>query len=92
MAKNKNLNKAKRNKNDEFYTQLTDIEKEVHRYKEHFKDKVVYLNCDDPEWSNFFRFFASNFEYFELKRLIATHYRDDAPTYKLVLEDRKSVV
>ena len=86
MAKNKNLNKAKRNKNDEFYTMLTDIEKEVHQYKDHFKDKVVYLNCDDPEWSNFFRFFASNFEWFELRKLISTHYRDDAPTYKLVLE------
>ena len=49
MAKNKNMNQAKRNKNDEFYTMLTDIEKEVHQYKEHFKDKVVYLNCDDPE-------------------------------------------
>lgn len=86
MAKNKNMHKAKKNKNDEFYTMLTDIEKEVHQYKDHFKDKVIYLNCDDPEWSNFFRFFASNFEYFELKKLISTHYRDDAPTYKLVLE------
>lgn len=86
MAKNKNMHEAKINKNDEFYTMLTDIEKEVHQYKDHFKDKVVYLNCDDPEWSNFFRFFASNFDWFELKKLISTHYRDDAPTYKLVLE------
>ena len=46
---------------------------------------MVYLNCDDPEWSNFFRFFAINFEYFELRKLITTHYRDDAPSYKLEL-------
>ena len=84
-AKNKNLNEAKKNKNDEFYTRLTDIEKEVHRYKDQLKDKVVYLNCDEPEWSNFFRFFASNFAFFELRKLIATHYRDDAPSYKLEL-------
>lgn len=85
MAKNKNMHEAKKNKNDEFYTRLTDIEKEVHRYKDQLKDKVVYLNCDDPEWSNFFRFFASNFAFFELRKLIATHYRDDAPSYKLEL-------
>ena len=85
MAKNKNLNEAKKNKNDEFYTQLTDIEKEVKHYREHFKDKIVYMNCDDPEWSNFFRFFASQFEFLGLKKLISTHYRDDALSYKLEL-------
>ena len=79
------MNEAKKNKNDEFYTQLTDIEKEVKHYREHFKDKIVYMNCDDPEWSNFFRFFASQFEFLGLKKLISTHYRDDALSYKLEL-------
>ena len=88
MAKNKNMHAAKKNKNDEFYTQLTDIEKEVKHYREHFKDKIVYMNCDDPEWSNFFRFFASQFEFLGLKKLISTHYRDDAPSYKLELTQK----
>ncbi len=57
-AQNKNLNQAKTNKKDEFYTQLSDIERELKYYKKHFKDKVVYCNCDDPRVSNFFHFFA----------------------------------
>ena len=56
-AKNKNFNKAQNSKNDEFYTQLTDIERELKHYKKHFKDKVVYCNCDDPRVSNFFHYF-----------------------------------
>lgn len=67
---------AKKDKKDEFYTQLSDIEKEIRHYKKHFKDKVVYCNCDDPYVSNFFRFFSSNFEKYGLKRLITTCYRN----------------
>lgn len=54
---------AKKNKKDEFYTQLTDIEKELNHYKEHFKNKVVFCNCDDPKESNFFKYFALNPDY-----------------------------
>tara|TARA_R110002049_G_scaffold288687_1_gene471307 strand:- start:3137 stop:3322 length:186 start_codon:yes stop_codon:yes gene_type:complete len=57
-ALNKSLRKAKNTKEDEFYTQLSDIEKELKHYKKHFKDKVVYCNCDDPRVSNFFHFFS----------------------------------
>ncbi|WP_317205990.1 adenine-specific methyltransferase EcoRI family protein, partial [Flavobacterium psychrophilum] len=74
-AQNKNLHSAKSNKKDEFYTQLSDIEKELKHYKNHFKDKVVLCNCDDPRVSNFFHFFSYNFERFGLKKLIATCYK-----------------
>ena len=74
-AQNKNLNQAKTNKKDEFYTQLSDIERELKYYKKHFKDKVVYCNCDDPRVSNFFHFFSYNFEKLGLKKLIATCYK-----------------
>ena len=73
-SKNKDLHSAKNNKKDEFYTQLSDIEKEIRYYKEHFKDKVVYCNCDDPYESNFFKYFALNFNILGLKKLIATCY------------------
>ncbi len=72
---NKNLHKAGREKNDEFYTQLTDIEKELKHYKDQFRDKVVYCNCDDPFESNFFKYFAANFNALGLKQLIATSYK-----------------
>ena len=78
MAKktvNRNLNEAKANKKDEFYTQLADIEVELRNYKEHFKGKVVYCNCDDPRLSNFFHYFSYNFEHLGLKKLIATCYK-----------------
>ncbi len=75
-AKNKNLQEAKTNKKDEFYTQLSDIERELKYYKKHFKDKVVYCNCDDPRVSNFFHFFSYNFEKLGLKKLIATCYKN----------------
>lgn len=83
MAKNENLKKAKKEKNDEFYTQLTDIEKELRHYKKHFKDKIVFCNCDDPEYSNFWRYFSLNFEELGLKKLIATHYEPHKQSYKL---------
>ena len=75
-AQNHNLNNAKDSKNDEFYTQLTDIEKELKHYKNHFKNKVVLCNCDDPRISNFFLYFKLNFEVLELKKLIATCYKN----------------
>lgn len=74
-SSNSNLHKANKAKKDEFYTQLVDIEKELKHYKEQFKDKVVYCNCDDPFESNFFKYFASNFNALGLKRLIATSYK-----------------
>lgn len=70
------LNKAKKNKADEFYTQLPDIEAEMRHYKDQFKDKVILCNCDDPYESNFFKYFAMNFNYLGLKKLIATCYID----------------
>lgn len=80
---NKHLHKANTAKNDEFYTQLTDIEKELKHYKDHFKDKIVFCNCDDPEYSNFWNYFALNFEFLDLKKLIATHFEKEKPSYKL---------
>lgn len=71
---NSNLHKAKKEKNDEFYTQIADIENELKHYKEHFKDKVVFCNCDDPYESNFFKYFAWNFKHLGLKKLIAMWY------------------
>ncbi len=73
---NSDLHKAKNAKKDEFYTQLVDIEKELTHYKEHFKDKVVYCNCDDPRTSNFFHYFSYNFEKLGLKKLITTCYKN----------------
>lgn len=72
---NKNLQKAKASKKDEFYTQLPDIEKEMMHYKEYFKNKIIYCNCDDPRVSNFFHYFSFNFEKLGLKKLIATCYK-----------------
>lgn len=72
---NTGLNKAGIAKKDEFYTQLVDIEKELKHYKNQFRDKVVYCNCDDPFESNFFKYFAANFKALGLKKLIATSYK-----------------
>lgn len=83
---NSNLNKAKKEQNDEFYTQIADIEKELKYYKDHFKGAVVFCNCDDPEWSNFWRYFHINFEFLGLKKLITTHYDANEPTYKMEYE------
>lgn len=74
MAKNADLGAAKTAKKDEFYTQLTDIEKEMRYYRKHFQDKTVLCNCDDPFESNFFKYFALNFNRLGLKKLIATCY------------------
>jgi len=83
---NSNLSKAKNAKNDEFYTQYQDIEKEIMAYLDYdpntFKDKTILLPCDDPEWSNFTKFFAQNFERFGLKKLISTSYAPESKLYK----------
>lgn len=73
--KNTHLRKADSAKNDEFYTQLSDIENELRHYKKHFKNKTVFCNCDDPRVSNFFHYFAYNFEKLGLKKLITTCYK-----------------
>ena len=74
MAGNSDLRKANKNKNDEFYTQLADIELELKHYRKHFMGKTVFCNCDDPYESNFFKYFAMNFNYLGLKKLVATCY------------------
>lgn len=78
MANNKTLSNAKRAKKDEFYTQLADIESELIHYKTHFRGKTIFCNCDDPYESNFFKYFAANFNHLGLKKLIATCY-DPSP-------------
>jgi hypothetical protein len=78
VATNKFLNKAKTDKNDEFYTILADIERELKHYKRHFKNKVVLCNCDDPRISNFFHYFSYNFEQLGLKKLITTCYKNQS--------------
>ena len=75
---NRNLNRAKGNKRDEFYTMLKDIKKEMVYYKDCFKDKVVYLNCDNPSFSNFWTYFYNNFKSLGLKRLMSTYYADES--------------
>ena len=90
MSNNSNLHKAKKAKNDEFYTQLSDIENELRHYRGHFKGKVVYCNCDDARESNFFKYFSMNFEFLGLKKLIATGYKKDGRGVKLVYDGDKN--
>jgi len=86
MGANKNLQDAKKKKFDEFYTQRVDIENEVSHYSEHFRDKIVYLNCDDPVTSEFWKYFVRNFKPFGLKKLMATHYEPDDKNFAYKLE------
>jgi hypothetical protein len=83
---NNNLTEAKRAKNDEFYTQYPDIEKEMNAYLDFnpnvFRGKTVLLPCDDPEWSNFTKYFAQNFDLFGLKKLVSTSYAHNSKHYK----------
>lgn len=78
IANNTDLNNAGQAKKDEFYTQLNDIEKELKYYKEHFRNKVVYCNCDDPKESGFYHYFSYNFEHLGLKKLITTCYKSQS--------------
>ena len=80
---NKKLRNADKAKKDEFFTQLSDIEKELGYYKEYFKGKVIFCNCDDPTESNFWKYFALNFKFLGLKKLVATHYEEEKTSYKL---------
>ena len=87
MANNRGLREADKLKKDEFYTQLIDIEKELKHYKSHFKDKIVYCNCDNPYESNFFRYFVINFNGFGLRKLVATCYSNThGKAYKMVIK------
>lgn len=86
MSNNSNLHRAKKARNDEFYTMLSDIENELRHYRDHFKGKVVYCNCDDARESNFFKYFSMNFEFLGLKKLIATGYKKDGRGVKLVYD------
>lgn len=88
--KNANLHSAKRAKNDEFYTQLSDIEKEMKHYKDFFKGKVVFCNCDDARESNFFKYFANNFEFLGLKKLICMGYKENGKGVILIYEGDKN--
>ena len=82
---NSNLTQAKRAKNDEFYTQFIDIQKEIQAYVDYnpdvFRDKIILMPCDDPEWSNFTRYFAQNFERFGIKKMISTSYASGSKSY-----------
>ncbi len=93
MAGNSDLKKANKNKKDEFYTQLADIETELKHYRKHFYGKVVFCNCDDPYESNFFKYFAMNFNYLGLKKLIATCYKGSPVVYTQLswFDDEKTV-
>ena len=102
MAGNKNLHQARTGKTDEFYTQLSTIEDELRHYRQHLKDKIIFCNADDPAYgedghdqfgdglggytSNFFRYFQLNFKQLGIKKLIATHFDPNKPTYKVELE------
>lgn len=88
---NTNLLKAKKAKNDEFYTRYEDIEAEVMEYKEQFQDKIVYLPCDSLK-SEFWSFFINNFQSFGLKKLIATHYEKDGQSYKVWTNDGNNII
>lgn len=83
MTTNKNLHKAKCTKNDEFYTRLVDVEKELQHYTEHFKNKSVLCNCNDSENSAFYQYFFAHFDELELKKLVCTAYNKEAFGYKL---------
>ena len=80
---NANLSNSKIAKNDEFYTSYNDIESELQHYPGAFQGKTVYCNCDNPEWSNFWKYFHLNFEHLGLKKLISTHYDKEKPNYKM---------
>lgn len=89
MAKHVTPSVARTNKNDEFYTQLYDIEKELQNYLDHFQGKVVYCNCDNPEKSNFWKYFFDNFDTLGLKQLISSHYHPEEQVYSLEYDGTK---
>lgn len=90
MSRNSNLHKAKKERNDEFFTLYEDIEKEIAHYTPHFNGKTVYCNCDDARESNFFKYFSLNFEKLGLKKLITTGYKADGKGVALIYEGDKN--
>ena len=87
MADNKKLQNAKSEKNGEFYTEYSTISNEISKMREQFRNQIVYCNCDDPTWSNFWRYFHNNFASLGLKKLISTHYvKNSEPSYALIYE------
>lgn len=87
MSKTDNLRKAKVIKNDEFYTQLHEIENELKFYTQYFKDKIIYCNCDSPKYSNFWKYFYNNFHILGLKGLVST-YLDNEQSYKTTYDGK----
>lgn len=83
MYTSENLRLAKRNKNDEFYTQYCDIEAEIKHYRKYFRGKIIYCNCDNPKYSQFYRYFKNNFNRFGLKKLIVTYHKKGSKVYKI---------
>ena len=92
MSDNKNLAAAKRIKNDEFYTRLEDIEKELTNYKEYFKDKIIYCNCDDVKYSNFYKYFKDNFDELRIRKIIATNLSLNKTAYKTEFDNNSKEV
>ena len=90
-ALNQTLHIAKFSKKDEFYTQLSDIESELEHYKEHFENKRIFCNCDDPRNSNFFNYFAYNFENLRLKKLLTTCYKNQEKDLFIQQESENAV-
>jgi len=87
MANNKRLRNADGAKNDEFFTEYSTVSNEMGHYREQLKDQVIYCNCDDPSWSNFWKYFHNNFASLGLKKLISTHYQKNAePSYAMIYE------
>ena len=80
---NNNLHVSRAKKTDEFYTELSLIEDELKHYRDYFQDKIVFCNCDDPAYSNFWRYFQLNFYKLGLKKLVSTHYESTKKSYKL---------
>ena len=90
MRKNTTLHNAKMNKKDEFYTMYEDIENELMYYKEHLTDKIIYYNCDNPDYSNFWKYFYDNFHNLKLKLLISTYYDTNNNSYKTEYDGTKT--
>jgi hypothetical protein len=88
---NSNLSAARVNKNDEFYTSYDDIEKELTKYKEHFKHKIIYCNCDDPTWSQFYFYLKNAFNYYGYEKLVTTHYVSGNTSYMRVYDGSQEV-
>ena len=86
---NTDLHSARKGRNDEFYTQLSDIENEMRHYWPHFRDKTIYCNCDDPKVSNFYKYFSMQFHNLEMRKLIASCYRNSSPDLFSAMNDQR---